>query len=110
MNIVEEYRTIRLERIELQRKVNELDAAEKKLKEKIIEELQNGTPHKGVILIRKDKPIVTNWATLYEHIKATGEFELLHRRLTEAAVLERRADGVAVPGTSWFPVFDIKVG
>ena len=110
MNIVEEYRTIRLERLELQRKVNELDAAEKKLKEKIIEELRAGTPHKGVILIQKDKPIVANWTLLYAHIQATGEFELLHRRLTEAAVLERRADGESIPGVGWFPVFDIKVG
>lgn len=110
MNIVEEYRTIRLERLELQRKANELDAAEKKLKEQIITELRAGTPHKGVILIQKDKPIVDDWQKLYEHIAKTGEFELLHRRLTETAVLERRADGETVPGVGWFPVFDIKVG
>lgn len=110
MNIVEEYRSIRLERLDLQRKVNELDAAEKKLKEQIITELKAGTPHRGVILIQKDKPIVEDWLKLYAHIKATGEFELLHRRLTEAAVLERRADGVVIPGVGWFPVFDIKVG
>lgn len=110
MNIVEEYRSIRLERLDLQKKVNALDEAEKKLKEKIIEELRAGTPHRGVILIEKQKPTVEDWAKLYAHIKATGEFDLLQRRVTESAVQERWQDGNAVPGVVRFPVYDIKVG
>lgn len=52
------------------------------------------------ILTAKSKkaPRCTDWTGLYEHIKSTGEFDLLHKRLTETAVMARLNDGVYLPG------------
>jgi hypothetical protein len=52
------------------------------------------------ILTRKEKPTprCTDWAGLHAHIKETGEFDLLHKRLTETAVMARLGDGVYLPG------------
>lgn len=53
----------------------------------------------------KDVPRCTDWSLLHAHIKETGEFDLLHKRLTESAVMARRKDGVYLPGM----VYDTKV-
>lgn len=108
--IVDEYREIRLIRLELKKEYDKLEASEKRLKEQIIEELRKGIPHVGVVLIEKLKPTVEDWNALYVYIRENNAFELLHRRVTESAVQERWFDGVAVPGVTKFPVFDIKVG
>lgn len=110
LGVVEQYRSTRLARLELKKQYDALEAEEKKLKQKIIDELRAGTPHRGVVLTEKLKPTVADWNALYKHIQATGEFELLQRRVTESAALERWSEGVAIPGVNWFPVFDIKVG
>jgi hypothetical protein len=110
-DIVAQYRDTRLARLALKKDYDELEDQEKRLKEQIIIELRKGvafpTP---VILIEKQKPTVEDWHLLYEHIQATGNFELLQRRVTESAVQERWANGDKVPGVGRFPVFDIKVG
>lgn len=51
-----------------------------------------------VELTRKEKPTVTDWDALYKYIKRTGAFELLQRRLTEAAIKERWEARKEVPG------------
>jgi hypothetical protein len=50
------------------------------------------------------KPAVTDWAELYQHIAETGNFDLLQRRVGEAAVKLRWEDGEAVPGIVSYPV------
>lgn len=110
MDLVEQYRLKRLERLELKKKYDELEAEEKSLKAALIENMKGGVPTPGAILIEKLKPQVVDWAAFYAHIKATGEFELLQRRVTESAWMERWADGVKVPGVIGFPVWDVKVG
>lgn len=43
-------------------------------------------------------PVVTDWESLYAYVKRRNAFDLLHRRLTTTAVLERWEAGETVPG------------
>lgn len=58
---------------------------------------------------RKMKPRVENWDIFYEYIYAHKAFELLQRRLGEAAVHERWEDDITVPGVIAFPVDDFTI-
>jgi len=62
-----------------------------------------GTTHLAKRVV-KDEPIVEDWEILHVHIQATGEFDLLHRRLTATAVKERWDMEVEVPGVGAYPV------
>ena len=46
---------------------------------------------------------------LYAHVKATGEFDLLYKRLNASAVNQRWEDGKVVPGTQPFPVEELSI-
>jgi hypothetical protein len=46
--------------------------------------------------------VVEDWPKLYAHIKKTGEFELMQRRLGETAVKERWDADKQVPGVGRF--------
>lgn len=47
-------------------------------------------------------PQVQDWNALYKHIKKSGEFELLQRRLTDSAIKERWEARQDVPGVGHF--------
>lgn len=51
---------------------------------------------------RSDVPTPEDWDAIERHIKRTGEFDLLHRRLTVDAIRERWAAGKTVPGVGLF--------
>ena len=53
--------------------------------------------------------VVEDWGDLYAHITATGDYDLLYRRLAVTAANERRAAGVHVPGVGVRPVTTLKV-
>jgi hypothetical protein len=48
----------------------------------------------------KERAIASNWPELYAYIKEHDAFDLLHKRITDSAVLLRKDDGVEVPGVS----------
>lgn len=61
---------------------------------------------------RKVVPTVkagTGWTALYKHIKQTGDFDLLQKRLSTTAVVERWNDKRAVPGVERFNVVKVKL-
>ena len=51
-----------------------------------------------VEFINKRVPRCTDWPNLHAYIKQEGAFELLHKRLTETAIMERVNAGELVPG------------
>jgi hypothetical protein len=57
----------------------------------------------------KDKPVVSDWAAFYAHVQNTGDFDLMHRRVADAAVAERWENKQEVPGVGRFPVETITV-
>jgi hypothetical protein len=102
-------------RLEAARGLKVLEAEERWLTEHIINTLPKSQAE-GVVgkLCRvtreeKTKPIVTDWAAFYAHIKKTGQFELLQRRLGEGAVQERWDAKKTVPGVDPFTVLSLSV-
>lgn len=99
---------LREKRLEDQKKVDAIEAEEKALKEHIIQTLPkseaSGVAGKiaRVTVITKAVPQVKDWDVFYKHVKKTGEFELLQRRLTDTAIRERWDAGKQVPGVESF--------
>ena len=60
-------------------------------------------------IVPKKVGIVRDWPALWAHIRATGEFELLHKRLGNTAFLERAAVGMQVPGVDLALVPELKI-
>jgi len=54
-------------------------------------------------------PAIEDWDAFYKHVASTGEFELLHKRLSSAAFKERWEAGDVVPGTSSSSVWELSV-
>jgi hypothetical protein len=57
----------------------------------------------------KDEPSAEDWAALWKHIRKTGDFDLLYRRVNAKAIKERWEQGVTVPGVVKFPVQTLSV-
>lgn len=55
-----------------------------------------------VTVVEKIVPQVENWDLVYQHIKKTGSFELLQRRLSNEAVQERWEANKKIPGVKSF--------
>lgn len=108
--LADKYNSQRRERLGLKKEVDRLEKIEQELKQQLIDALKasNTTAVGGktaiVKLVVKDEPTVANWDAFYEHIRDTGEFELLYRRANPAPIKERKDVGVDVPGIDWFPV------
>jgi len=54
-------------------------------------------------------PAIEDWDAFYKHVAATGQFELLHKRLSSAAFKERWEAGEVVPGTSSTKLWELSV-
>lgn len=107
---VDAYNVKRFERLALKKQVEILEAQEQELKTELIADLKaSGSTASGgktavARLVVKQEPSAGNWDALYAHIRNTGEFELLYRRINPASIKERKDVGVDVPGIEWFPV------
>jgi len=106
---------LREKRLEDQKKVDAIEAEEKALKEHIIQTLPkseaSGVAGKiaRVTVVSKAVPQVKDWDVFYKHVKKTGEFELLQRRLTDTAIRERWDAGKQVPGVESFNALTVSV-
>jgi hypothetical protein len=93
-------------RIKADKRAAELKAEENRIKDIIIAEMETNSLSsvggKSCVLNRtvKHRAIATDWTELYRYIKKHDAFDLLHKRLTDAAVKLREEDGVHVPGTA----------
>jgi len=107
---------LRSKRLALKHEVDALYQQEKDLRHELIQYLQSAKGVTGVagqlcyIKLRpKHTALVENWDALYDHIRDTGEFELLQRRVGEGAVKERWDNGDVVPGVIDHCVDDLSV-
>jgi hypothetical protein len=102
-------------RLAQQKIVDELKARESLLENHLIDNLpkSEATGVAGKVarasVITKIIPTVNDWDELYKHIKKTGNFELLQRRLSETAVKERWEEKKVVPGVGTFNKITISV-
>lgn len=95
-------------RYALQNQAKELEELESALKSHIIDTLPkseaSGVSGKLARVTVKEKvtPQAEDWEALHAYIKKNGAFELMQRRLNNAAIEERLEAGETVPGIVMF--------
>ena len=111
--LADAWQTKRTARLALQKQVDALQKEENEFKTQLIQGLQTATIRAigGALgtatLVKKREPAMDDWDTLYAHIQATGEFDLMYRRVNAAAVKERWELGVEVPGVQAIEITDL---
>lgn len=106
---------LREQRLALQRELDGLAAEETRYREHLIAALeqQGLTAVAGQTCRAGLNPThighVSDWAALEEYIIVTGDFSLLQRRLNDAALRERWAEGETVPGVDPFAVTKVSL-
>ncbi len=110
------FKELRDKRLALKREVDALYQQEKDLRYELIQYLESAKGVTGVsgLLCRvslrpKHTAQVEDWDALYDHIRKTGEFELLQRRVGEGAVKERWDNGAVVPGVIDYQTTDLSI-
>lgn len=102
-------------RLAAQKVVDELARQESLLKQHLIDTLPKGEASgvsgkvARVSIGSKDVPQAENWDLLYAYIKKTNSFDLLQRRLSDAAVGERLDAKVKIPGIKLFKVVTVSL-
>lgn len=105
--------TLNKQRLALQKQVEQLQALETQLNDWFIENLPkseaSGIAGKvaRIQLQRKVVPQVEDWEKVYGYIQKHGAFELLQRRINNAAVAERWDNKEQVPGVGNFTVITV---
>jgi len=106
---------LRNKRLAEQKKVDEIAAEESALKNHIIENLPkseaSGVAGKlaRVTVVTKQVPQVEDWDAFYKYVKKTGSFDLMQKRLTDAAIKERWEAGKEVPGVKHFNAVSVSI-
>ena len=114
-SMVDEYVVVRAARLEQDKVAEAFRTKEEALKVALLEGMKLSSQHvlaskkHSVTLREREEPSVTDWQTLYDHIRATGDFELLQRRPTTLACRERWEAGVAIPGVSKYTVQSLSI-
>ena len=117
MNLAEEIDKVyqmRENRLMLQKQIDVLEQEEKDLKKAIMAALKDvqATGHAGQLAqanLKLKSVAKPEWETLYAHIKATGEFELLHKRIADGACRERWEAGLTIPGVTRLDVEELSI-
>ncbi len=106
---------LRNKRLAEQKKVDEIAAEETALKNHIIENLPkseaSGVAGKlaRVTVVTKQVPQVKDWDAFYKYVKKTGSFDLMQKRLTDAAIKERWEAGKEIPGVEHFNAVSVSI-
>lgn len=105
----------REKRLEIMRKVKELEEIESALKQHLIAQLpeqdSSGISGKScrVTLVNNEVPYAKDWQEIYKHIKETGHFDLLGRRLNSSAVQDRWENGDEIPGVETYTTTTLSI-
>jgi LPS O-antigen subunit length determinant protein (WzzB/FepE family) len=106
---------LRAKKSEAKKKVDEIEAQEKAVKDFLIENLPKSSQTGAVgklakaQVVTKQEPQVEDWDALYTHISKTKSWDLLQRRLSTGAIKERWENKKQVPGVGVFPVVSVSV-
>jgi hypothetical protein len=115
LSIAQAYVKARDERREADKAVEALKERELVLKQQLLDYFEAnkvksvGDGRFNYALVTSDEPTVTDWNELYAHIRRTGEFELLFRRLNNGSVKDHWDNGVLVPGVGKFPTVSLSI-
>lgn len=105
---------LRTKRLAAQKVADEIKADEDALKEHIINNVPKGDTgasgkHHHVSVYTDVIPRAADWDKVWAYIKKTGSFDLLQRRLNDAAVKERWEDKKQIPGVESFNVVKVSL-
>lgn len=108
-----EWRSYREQRLEADRAARRVKDCEDAFKSFILEAFKQQNLEGMLIdgrltgLTTRSVPTVSDKEKLIEHIKNTGELDLLQFRLSAPAVEARTENGASVPGTDYIDVYDV---
>lgn len=100
---------------QLEPRLEALEAEHKAIEDHLIENLPKSqaggiTGKLGRATIdRKTVPTVKDWTKLQAHIKKTGDFDLMQKRISSTAVTARWDNKRVVPGVDKFTVVKVKI-
>lgn len=107
------YLSVQESRKEADKVAKELKKDEMLIKERImiILDEKDGIVYGDHAFTRTEKIVasITDWHKLQEFIAETGNFQILQRRIKDAAIKELASDGVKVPGTEPLTTFDLSI-
>lgn len=104
----------RQERLAADKVAAGLKSEEEALKTHIIDNLEKGSAgavgktHK-VIVGTDWKPVVSDWPAFYAYVKKNNAFDMLQKRVGEAAIVARLEDGKKVAGVEKFTYVTISL-
>jgi len=107
---VDAYASLDSRLTELNKLVETVKSERARIKAVIIEQMKAsnltacGGVEATVTIATKSVPSVVSWDDLWDYIAKHGRFDLLHKRVTEAAVKEMWDNGELVPGVNALPV------
>lgn len=105
---------LKTERLAAQKVADNIEADEKALKEHIINNLAKGDTgavgktHKVVVYTDRI-PQSEDWEAFYKYVSKTKSFDLLQRRLSEAAIKDRLENGQKIPGIKMMPIVKVSL-
>ena len=106
----------RQQRLKLNKEADKLEKEEKALKEEIVAELSKSKTTKAIggklataTLVTKQKLVAEDWELVYKYITKNNAFELLQKRLSDPAVIERMEAGKTIPGITKINIDDISL-
>jgi hypothetical protein len=108
------YRT-REDRLAMKKLLAHLEGREKKLRDHLIDKLPKGksTGVAGRLarasIYTEPTPTVEDWDALWRHVKKTGHFDLLQKRISKEAVEARWGANKTVPGVGRFNVVRVSL-
>jgi len=114
-DLINHYISTRAQRLIKDKESEAIKEHEELLKEAIVTKFReqglkamgaaNGLVKMSVLI----EPKASDWLAIYEHIKETGHFDLLHRRIASLAVKERWDAGQELPGVIRVEVYKLSV-
>lgn len=114
--LVDQYDEARNTRLAADKKAKDLKTIEAKFADRITIELNGqgiryaaGTV-KRVKLTPHTKPKAEDWPKFYEYMREENAFDLLQKRLGEAAIMLRRDEGIVIPGLAFNQFFKLSLG
>jgi hypothetical protein len=114
-DLVNQYIAIRAQRLVLDKQADDLKAQEDGLKDVIVSKLREGgmkaigAANGLVKMSETDEPTATDWPAFWAYIRETGNFEMLHKRVTVTAVKEHWEAGETIPGIGKTTVYKLSV-
>lgn len=111
----DEFARVRAIRLEMDKIVEGVKARETELKEYIIANLSKSddTGAAGKLyraqIVTKDIPKAADWPQFHAYVAKTGQFDMLQKRLSDKAVMDRLEQGERLPGIEVMHIPDVSI-